>query len=319
MGALSSPEPTLDVLPPCLQERCVVVLMDASPAAANAAWRGALLARDRGAPLHLLQVRADARGPDAVGPLLQELANQLQQRLHVAATAGAVAGKLHEHLAAWSGRAGLVVLPESRGNLWPDLLLGSLAERIQRTLPVPILVVRRPAFASYRRVLVTVKLDADAVHLIAAARSVSRDPRMRVFHVLDATQDGSIRLAGASERTLRMQQHRHTRRAYATLNELIARAGAHEQGAAALVSRGHVPTRVLEIVRAGNTQLVVAGQEQRSLPARLLFGSTTRRLLADAEADVLVLPVRQRGLRAAAPPAFHPELAEPRSPFPHKE
>ncbi|RYF15279.1 MAG: universal stress protein [Comamonadaceae bacterium] len=295
MGALSSPEPTLDVLrpslPACVQERCVVVLMDASPAAANAAWRAALLARDRAAPLHLLHVRADARGPDDTGALLRELANQLQQRLHVAASAGAVAGKPREALAGLSGRAGLVVLPAARGKLWPDLFLGSLAERIQRALPLPLLVVRRPAFSSYRRVLVPVKLDGDAVRLIAAARSVSRDPRMRVFHVLDAAQDGSIRLAGASERTVRMQQHRHTRTAYAALNELITRAGAHEQGAAALVSRGHVPTRVLEIARSGNAQLIVLGKERRSLLADLLFGGVTRRLLADADTDVLVLPV----------------------------
>ncbi|RYF40234.1 MAG: universal stress protein [Comamonadaceae bacterium] len=277
MGALSSTEPSLDVLCPSPsrreQERCVVVLMDAGPAAANAAWRAALLARDRAAPLHLLHVRADARGLDEARALLQQLA-------------------------AWSGRAGIVVVPESRGGLWPDLLLGSLAERIQRTLPLPVLVVRRPAFASYRRVLVTVKLDADAVHLIAAARSVSRDPRMRVFHVLDTAQDGSIRLAGASERTLRMQQHRRARTAYTALNELIARAGAHEQGAAALVSRGHVPTRVLEIARSGNAQLIVLGKERRSLFADLLFGGVTQRLLADADTDLLVLPVED-GSRAA--------------------
>lgn len=295
MGALSSTEPMLDVvrpsLPACARERCVVVLMDASPAAANAAWRAALLARDRAAPLHLLHVCADARGRDDTRTLLQELANQLRQRLHVEASAGAVAGKLREALAGLSGRAGLIVLPGTRRKLWPDLFLGTLAERVQRALPLPMLVVRRPAFASYRRVLVPVKLDGDAVRLIAAARSVSRDPRMRVFHVLDAAQDGSIRLAGASERTVRMQRHRHTRTAYTALNELIARAGAHEQGAAALVSRGHVPTRVLEIARSGNAQLIVLGKERRSLLADLLFGGVTQRLLADADTDVLVLPV----------------------------
>lgn len=302
MGALSSAEPVLDVPrsspSACVPQRCVAVLMDASPAAANAAWRAALLARDRAAPLHLLDVAAHARGRDEAQARLRELGSQLQQRLHVTVSTGVAGGRLREQLDGLYARAGLVVLASPRDAAWRSLLLGSLPERIQRILPVPVLVVRRPAFASYRRVLVPVKLDGHAVDLIAAARGMSRDPRLRVFHVLDAERDGSIRLAGASERTLRMQQHRRTRSAYTALNDLIARAGAHEQGAAALVSRGHVPTRVLEIARAGNAQLMVLGKERRSLLADLLFGGVTRRLLEDGDADVLVLPLRD-GTREA--------------------
>src|SRR5690606_4915826 len=157
---------------------------------------------------------------------------------------------------------------------------------------LPMLVVRRPAFTSYRRVLVPVKLDADAVALIGAARSVSRDPRMRVFHVLDTAHEGVLRLADTSERALRLQRHRRSRTAYTVLNP---RSGAHEQGASALISFGHVPARVLEIARAGGAQLIVAGKERRSLLAELFFfGGVTQRLLADAEADVLVLPVPER-------------------------
>jgi nucleotide-binding universal stress UspA family protein len=112
-----------------------------------------------------------------------------------------------------------------------------------------------------------------------------------VFHVLDTWQDGALRLADASERALRLQRQHHSRRAYSALEEIIRCAGAHEQGTASLVSFGHVAARVLAIARAGNAQLIVAGKERRSLLSELFFPSLTQRLLLDATADVLVLPI----------------------------
>lgn len=302
MGASLLPEPSLGVFRPPgrapAQGPCVLAAVDASPAGMHAAWRAALVARDRGASLHLLCAHADARELDAADAALQELAAQVQQRLFVPTTTTAAAGSLCEHLAAAADRAGLVVLPWTAARKLQDLFLGSLPERVFRALPVavPVLVVRKPALASYRRVLVPVKLDADATLLIAAARGVSRDPRVRVFHVLDTAQEGSLRLAGTSERALRLQRQRRSRTAYATLNELIVRSGTVE--AAALISWGHVPARVLEIARSGDTQLIVAGKERRSLLADLLFGGITQRLLCEAQADLLVLPVAGRS-RAA--------------------
>ena len=283
---------------PLLQDRCVLAVTDLGPAGTNAAWRAALVARDRGVPLHLLCVQPDERALAAVQTTVQDLAGKLQQRLHVATTFACMTGGLQERIAEQAHRAGLLVLPWARGNLLVDAVIGSPAERMYRSLFMPMLVVRRPAFTSYRRVLVPVKLDADAVALIAAARSVSRDPRMRVFHVLDTSQEGSLRLADASERALRLQRHRRSRTAYTVLNELITRSGAHEQGASALISFGHVPARVLEIARAGSAQLIVVGKERRSLLAELFFGGVTQRLLTDADADVLVLPVQERSRTA---------------------
>ena len=278
-----------------MQGRCVLALTDLTPEGANAAWRAGLVARDRGVPLHLLCVQADARGIAGVEAPVRNLARQLQQRLHVVTSASCVAGRVRDHVAPFSGRAGLLVLPW-RGSALVDAVLGTLPERIYRTLFMPMLVVRQPAFSSYRRVLVPVKLEGHAVSMIAAARGVSRDPRMRVFHVLGASHEESLRVADVSERALRLQRQHRSRAAYTMLNEFIVRAGAHE-GAAALVSFGHVPTRVLEIARANRAQLLVLGKARRSLLSELFFAKHSKSLLSNAEADVLVLPVEE-GTRA---------------------
>jgi nucleotide-binding universal stress UspA family protein len=275
-----------------IQGRCVLALTDPTPEGANAAWRAGLVARDRGVPLHLLCVQADARGLAGVEAPVQKLARQLQQRLHVVTSASCMAGRLRDHVAPFSGRAGLLVLPWRRGNALVDAVLGTLPERMHRSLFIPMLVVRQPAFTSYRRVLVPVKLDGHAVSMITAARGVSRDPRMRVLHVLGTSHEESLRVADMSERALRLQRQHRTRAAYTMLNESIARAGAHE-GAAALVSFGHVPARVLEVARASKAQLLVLGKERRSLLSELFFADLPKCLLFDAEADVLVLPVQE--------------------------
>jgi nucleotide-binding universal stress UspA family protein len=303
-GPAPAPASTSLARPPLLPWRCVLAVTDLSPAGTNAAWRAALVARDRGVPLQLVNVQPDARSLSAVERMLQELAQHLQQRLHVTVSATAVAGELRAQLAECAAGAALLVLPWSRGNPLLDAVFGSAAERVFRAVSLPLLLVKRPAFTSYRRVLVPVKLDAGAALLIAAARSMSRDPRMRVFHVLDTGSEGSLRIADASERVVRLHRQRRSRSAYSALNDLITHTGAHEQGAAALVSFGHVPARVLEIARAGNAQLIVAGKERRSALAGFICGGVTQRLLAEADADVLVLPVEQ-GSRSAERSDFH--------------
>ena len=68
MGAFSASERTLDAMPlappprtgaapsvlPAATQRGVLVVTDLTPAGTNAAWRGALVARDRGLPVVLI-------------------------------------------------------------------------------------------------------------------------------------------------------------------------------------------------------------------------------------------------------------------------
>jgi nucleotide-binding universal stress UspA family protein len=225
--------------------------------------------------------------------MLHDLARHLQQRLHVVTTASCATGRLRDHIARFIDRAGLLVLPWQRRNAVFDAMFGALPERLHRTFRIPMLVVRQPALASYRRVLVPVKLESHAVSMIKAARSLSRDPRMRLLHVLGTSPEESPRIAEVSERALRMQRQYRSSTAYVVLNELMARAGADEDGAAAVVSFGHVPARVLEVARASKAQLIVVGKERRSLLSEIFFTDLPKCLLFNAEADVLFLPVKK--------------------------
>lgn len=284
-----------------LQPRSVLAIIDLCAAGTNAAWRAALVARDRGVPLHLLSLQASpAAVPEALAAL-QELARELRERLHISASAQAMAGELLRDGAQAAADAGLLVIAAGRGNLLGDWILGTRAERLVRRCSTPVLVVRRPAFTSYRNVVVSVELKAEAGSLIAAARALSRDPQMKVLHILATAHEEAMRLADVPPKVIHAQRQTTAERTRRALAELIAATGAHEDGAVPVVSFGHAPSSVLEDDLARNAELLVVGKRPRPVLADLLVGGVTQRVLAATRSDVLVVPLVQSARLATAP------------------
>lgn len=291
-----------------LQPRSVLAITDLSAAGTNAAWRAALVARDRGVPLDLLSLQQrPAAVPEALAAL-QDLARELRERLHIAVSAQAMAGELQREGAQAAMDAGLLVIAAGRGNLLGDWILGTRAERLVRRCRTPVLVVRRPAFTSYRNVVVPVELRAEAGTLIAAARALSRDPQMKVLHIVGTAHEEAMRLADVPEKVIHAQRQTTAERARRTLAELIAATGAHEDGAVPVVSFGHAPTSVLEDELARGAELLVVGKRPRPALADLLVGGVAQRVLSATRSDVLVVQLAPSARLAAAPAAMTPAL-----------
>src|SRR5687767_1658101 len=110
--------------------RDVLALCDLSPAATNAAWRGALVARDHGVGLRLLHAQPDPAAVPAAQAALDALAGELRLRLGIDVAAQAVAGD-PLHAAADAARAAsLLVLGSRRGNPLREFMFGTQAERL---------------------------------------------------------------------------------------------------------------------------------------------------------------------------------------------
>ena len=86
-----------------------------------------------------------------------------------------------------------------RSNPLREWIAGTQTERLIRLCRIPTLVVKRPAIPEgnavlgtpaepgrYGRVLISVDLRPEAIDLIAAAMSFSRDPRTHIFHAVGA-------------------------------------------------------------------------------------------------------------------------------------
>lgn len=272
----------------------VIAITDFSPAAANAVWRAALIARERGASLRIVQVigeqRLAARGQEAAG----SIARQVGERLDIDPVVDVLdADMLPQAISAARG-AGLLVIGSRRGNPLRQWISGTQAERVIRLCRMPTLLVKQPAvpgrhaqFAStrdpgsYGRVLVPVDLDGEAVHLISAAMSMSRDPQTQIFHAVPSR--GGPKPDVSSNATA-------VQRAKSVLVDLIEASGAQELGAVAAIAFGNAARCVLARERSSGTELIVIGKRQRGLMADFILGGLTQKVLAGSRADVLVLP-----------------------------
>jgi nucleotide-binding universal stress UspA family protein len=275
----------------------VVVLVDTASQAQYAAWRGALIARECGAPLRLLHTCTQAQA--------RVLARQMRNRTGVFSIMQTASCDLERELAGLSHRTGLLVVPHRRGNFVGESLFGSVAQRLFRAAGVPTLVVKRPAMAGYRRVLACAEVEDDAAVLVRSARCFSRTSLIRVLHVLARELEDSLRIADVSEQALRLHRQRRQRAAYEQLERAIARAGASE-AATALVAYGDAWLKVLEVARANKAQLVVLGQRADSLLERLFRVSVGLRLTCEGDADVLLVPLPRSASPALDGMLFHP-------------
>lgn len=287
----------------------VLVLADAGVPGRQAAWRGAVVARDLGLRLRLLHVRqagaASGAGERAVRQLGEEIAAHFGLPVQVDIGDGdALAAVVRA-----SRSAALLVIGSRRGNPLRELVLGTQAERLIRLCRLPVLVVKRPPAGAYRRVLVPVELGPAAQPVIAAAARLSRDPRLEVLHALHPGEELGMRACELPEAVVRRERQRALDRAREALRALIAEAAALPGQAIAAVSFGDAAAQVLAREHGMRADLVVIGKRRRALLADFLLGSVTQRVLASARADVLVLPVGGRdgaGLHVPPPvPLLH--------------
>jgi nucleotide-binding universal stress UspA family protein len=184
----------------------------------------------------------------------------------------------------------MVVIPSQRGNPLREWIMGTQAERLIRLCRAPVLVVKRPALCSYRRVLVAAGLESASASLIAMAAMLSRGARVEVLHVLATADDVVLRELEASVEVIQTCRDHRAQRARVALHELVERAGGDANGTLATVGFGRTAGVVLARAQAAESELVVIGKERRGLLAHYLLGGVTQRVLADARSDVLVLP-----------------------------
>lgn len=272
--------------------RSVLVLVDPGAAGSQAAWRGAVVARELSLPLCLLYARASTAAPDAGEDSVRQLAAGIEGHLGLAVRLQVTVG---EPLAAAVGaarEAALVVIGSRKGNPLREFVLGTQAERLIRLCRVPVLVVKRPPMGAYRRVLVPVELEPAARTVIAAATRLSRGPRMEVLHALHPGDELGMRACELPETVVRRQRLRAVDRARARLEGLLGE-GARPEAVVA-VAFGDAASLVLAREQAMRADLVVIAKRQRALLADFLLGSVTRRVLASSRADVLVLPADGR-------------------------
>ena len=298
----------------------ILLVTDLSDAALPALQRAAQLASEQQAGLTVLTAsaagpanpwRAALRAPVDTSLALQRtrrvlnrVAREVRGRCELRLMAEGREGDAIEQIRRAAERADLVVLSGGRGNPLRAVLLGTPTERVVRVSRRPVLVVKRAppmSAAPYRRVLVPVDLGdtaADrALPAIDLAALLAPDASLHLLHALTVPMESRLRLAGCPEDLRRSQRQRlHATR----LHRLWSLAASFpRQRVFATVGEGPPCGLALKKSHEVSADLIVVGKEGRSALGDFLLGSTAQRLLAEAEADVLVLPQAALGPLAA--------------------
>ena len=269
----------------------VLAVCDLSSAAIDATWRAAMVARDLGVPLRVLHPRLAGALACRHRSFVDELRVEIPLRMALQASFEAVEDSALDAAVAAARDAAVVVLPSQRSNLLREWIMGTQAERLIRLCRAPVLVVKRPALSPYRHLLAAAALEAGDAQLLDLAAALAPRGRVELLHVLGTAEEIVLRELDASSATLHARREYRAQRAHLALHKLLEPAAARLT-AFTRVNFGSTAPVVLARAQAAHSDLLVIGKRRRGLMADYLLGGVTQRVLAGAQCDVLVLPIR---------------------------
>ena len=274
--------------------RRILVATDFSAPAGAAVARAGQLARAHGAALTALHVLPEELGSD----LAEHVRNRLRSHVmeFIGETPASIAlrrGPVAPEVAAEAAGIGadMVVVGAHGGDWLADLFLGSTAENVVRTVPVPVLLVRNPAASDYRTVILAVDTSTASADAARFGGALTPEAEHILVHACIVVGETLMRIYGATEEQIDQLRRTSTaaaRAGIARLSETLAR-----PPAAVIITEGHPPTRLVDLCTAQGADLVVTGTGARSPASYALLGSVAQHVMRQATADVLVVPVRE--------------------------
>jgi nucleotide-binding universal stress UspA family protein len=191
--------------------------------------------------------------------------------------------------AAREGGNELVVIGRHGRRTFPDLLLGSTAERIIRKGRLSVLVVATPPADAYAHPLVAVDLSEcsrPALELGGRLAGPS-GARLDVVHAFETMSQYAIERAGFSTED-GVEYRLHAQRgAQAAVQAFLAGSEA-AAGATVVVREGDARRVVLDVAAERGADLLALGTHGRSGSAHVLLGSVAEAVVHAARCDVVV-------------------------------
>jgi nucleotide-binding universal stress UspA family protein len=172
--------------------------------------------------------------------------------------------------------------------------LGSIAEKLLRHCPVPLLVVsaaqEKPIAPRFRRILVTTDLSEGTTGALACAQALAEKEKsqitlLHVVHDLAADVSGDYRgaLLSGVKQYLDGLARAQTRKQYDILTA---------------VDVGRADRIIPRRVRSNKVDLLIMSIQDKSILDRALYGSTAEQVVRAGGCPVLLVPLMRKKIRA---------------------
>lgn len=289
--------------------RCIVAATDFSAFSERVVQRATRIAQKHEADLHLLHVVRPldlypglTLGADELGQHDEDLRQAEQNRLDVMANALASQfgihvhpvtrlGRAHTEIAAYAQQvsADLVVAGARGESTLMDLILGSTVSRMLRVVDRPVLIVRKPADATYRRVLAAVDFSAVSASVVEHALSLAEGAPVDALHVLGSEVEQRLRKAKLAELDVTDWLARRRAEAGKQLDSLLEPIE-NSASVGRLILPGFPPAAICQCIDDGPIDLVVLGRHGYGGGLQeWLLGSVSKDVAFAAACDVLLV------------------------------
>jgi nucleotide-binding universal stress UspA family protein len=188
--------------------------------------------------------------------------------------------------------ADLTVVGEHGSDFFTSLFLGNMVDKLARTIRTPLLVVKKEAVTSYRRVLVPVDFSENSKSAARMALEIAPDAQIDFLHVFDVVLEEQMRSADIGSSFLRDYHIEAEENARRDLNQFIADIIADIPGSHPIsreVVFGHPGHVIYDHAESTQPDLIVLGKHGKSGLEELLLGSVSRHVLEQSSCDVLIV------------------------------
>jgi nucleotide-binding universal stress UspA family protein len=284
----------------------ILAATDLSTSSLHASHRAAYLARMHDAQLTLVHALAasaldelrragDAAPAQAVEDdarsRLHALAVQLQQRLEARVADHLVTGHVVTEIVQLAEQldADLVVTGTRGAGFMRGVVVGSTAERVAKFSRRPVLMVRQSVHEPYRRVLVPVDFSPGSLEAVRLADRIAPDATLVLMHAVEVPFERRMRTSGVSDEAIARSRTHARADAQRQLGELAAQTGLAPERLRQSTPEGDDPwILIAQVEQEHDCDLIVMGRQGRHALEDLMLGSTTRMVLAECSADVLL-------------------------------
>ncbi len=283
----------------------ILALSDLSDSAHAALHRAAELAASHEANLRLLYYDAAriSRSTDPV-PKLRRKARRLARLYGLPVSVVDRPARGVSDVGAELGQADLLVTHHRRVARMPGPWRREVSETLVSSRPVPVLVVKGSAWKPYAGVLAAVDLRDEAARRVASwACAVGGDADVDALHVVRLLSPAAIRLSGIAAGAQRRRRQAALQQCDFELQRILQPVAPWKAGLLrrALAVGDSVEEEILARQAESGAQLIVVGRSTDTPWADMLLGSVSRRLLAAAPCDVLIVPMASKGAGSLLP------------------
>ncbi|GAB3733671.1 universal stress protein [Silanimonas algicola] len=271
---------------------------DFSERSTLATRRAAALARECGATLHLIHVVDLGRSTRLVERERIEASREMEDL---------VAGLVAEHVRVGSSRvvaedpfrailaaveahcADVLILGYPRRRPLRDAFVGTTVDRVLRFCECPVLVVKGPVSGPYQRLMATTDLGVASIDALAVLADLRWPAGQRtLLHVFDVQElRGAAGLGHADES---VATERARMKAMQGVVSLVPRMGTPAFEPAVRRERIPLAHEILRAAEEERVDVIALATHARAGLRRMVLGSITGEVLANALVDVLAIP-----------------------------